>query len=814
MINLHEDIFELHTDHTSYIFRNLPSGQLEHLYYGSLIHLTCPAAIAPKRPNQIGNAVMYEDPAATRENQDGKKSKNKKEKESEPFCLSLENLCQETSGLGKGGLSDPFVEIAFADGSCTTDFKFKSARVLEGAHAIQGLPTAYETESAHVQTLEVVLKEAHTEITLELFYTVFEETDVIARSSRITNNSGRKINLRRLMSLQLDLDASPVKVTSFHGAWAREMEKEETIVSTGRFVNESLCGFSGNRNNNFFIVGGCNAGETSGECIGFHLLYSGNHYGSVSVNAYDQTRILTGISPTSFCWTLEDGEYFESPQAVMCYSGKGYRLLSHRLHRFVREHIVRGKWKHRERPVLVNSWEASYFAFNEKSLLKLAKASAQVGAELFVLDDGWFGKRNDDTSSLGDWYTNLKKLPSGLEGLSDQIHTMGLMFGIWVEPEMISENSDLYKAHPDWAVRIPNRDHSIGRNQMLLDLTRLSVREYVLDSMRRVFSVPGIDYVKWDMNRVFSDAYSQKLLPEQQGGFAHRYILGLYEILDTLTKEFPDILFESCASGGNRADLGMLCYMPQLWASDNTDAIDRSSIQEGYSFGYPMSVLGCHVSGCPNHQTLRSVPLETRFHVAMAGLLGYELNLCELTAKEQKEIAMQIALYKSLRKHIMTGTYYRLGEASLRDDSKMKERNVRYAIVSADQRHGYVSCLNLGACANRSYDRLRVPGLNKEGKYWFVSANGVQEYVDVTQFGSLINAVSPVHIKQNSFLHRIVASAAKMKRENESYVLTGSELSECGLCLHPVYGGTGFNEYTRVYPDFASRLYLLEQKEI
>ena len=417
--------------------------------------------------------------------------------------------------------------------------------------------------------------------------------------------------------------------------------------------------------------------------------------------------------PQSFSYRLEVGEHFEAPEAVMTYSCEGFNTMSQNMHEFVREHIVRGEWKYKERPVLLNSWEASYFDINERKLLKLAKAGKDVGIELFVMDDGWFGTRDDDAQSLGDWSVNEKKLPNGLKGLCRKIKDMGLDFGIWVEPEMINVNSKLYETHPDWVLQIPGKPHSEGRNQRILDLTKSEVREYIITSMKNIFSSADISYVKWDMNRIFSDVYSDGLSSDRQGEVFHRYVMGLYEIMKELTESYPNILFEGCASGGNRFDLGILCYFPQIWASDNTDAVSRADIQTGYSYGYPMSTVAAHVSSCPNHQTLRITPLESRFNTAAFGILGYECNLCDMKKEDLAAIKAQIELYKHWRKDMQFGNFYRGRGYNNGAYGNITE----WTCVSPDKKRAVGYIAQKLVSPNTQYEYFKAKGLEKDKKY-------------------------------------------------------------------------------------------------
>ena len=531
-----------------------------------------------------------------------------------------------------------------------------------------------------------------------------------------------------------------------------------------------------------------------------NLVYSGNHYEAVEVSAFAKTRVVAGINPTSFQFHLEPNDFFEAPEAVMTYSEEGFNGMSENMHAFVRNCIVRGAWKNKPRPVLLNSWEAAYFDINERKLLNLAKAGKEVGIELFVMDDGWFGTRDNDTQALGDWTANLKKLPQGVKGLAEKVNQLGLDFGIWVEPEMVNVNSDLYRAHPDWAISIPGKPHSESRNQRILDFCNPEVVDYMIESMSNVFSSGNIAYVKWDMNRIFSDYYSPYLDASRQKEVAHRYLLGLYRMMDTLTKRFSEILFEGCASGGNRFDLGILSYFPQIWASDDSDAIYRSTGQTGYSYGYPMSTVTAHVSDCPNHQTLRKTPLTTRFHVAAFGVLGYECHLGEMSKEDIKEIKGQVELYKQWREVLQFGTFYR---------GRTQGNIVEWTCVSPDKKKAVGMVLQKLVNPNTSYETYTPCGLDPEKNYRFTNR---QLHFDLKDFGSLVNQVSPIHIKQNSLLHNVANSLVKMHGEIEDCVAKGDLLMK-GIKLKQGFGATGYAEDIRFFSDFGSRMYFMEEVE-
>ena len=787
--------FFLQTTHSTYGMRVMETGHLEHLYYGERITVDTqdPSSCAPlviQRAFAPGNTCIY-----TKEQPQ----------------ISMEDVCLEVGTCGKGDIREPFLEVCFTDGSVTSDFTFVSFEVLtlkdrDERMQASGLPHSYsEEESSSAKCLHIILQDATNRLELQLFYTVYEDCDVITRSACLLNRSDTFVTIERCMSAQLDLTEDYSEVTHFSGAWAREMHREQITLSSGKFVNSSYTGTSSNRANPFVILSPENTCETSGSCISCNLIYSGNHYEALEKDSYGKFRFVAGINPRSFSWQLAPGEAFYTPEAVLNFSADGFQGLSGQLHSFIREHIVRGVWKHKPRPVLLNSWEACYFKIDEKKLLQLAKAGKDAGIELFVMDDGWFLGRNNDTSSLGDWEPDPKKLPGGIASLSKKIKELGMDFGIWVEPEMISENSNLYKGHPDWAMKIPGHPHSEGRNQCILDLCNPEVRKYVIEEMTRVFSSGEIRYVKWDMNRNFSDIYSPYLPAAKQGETAHRYVLGLYQIMEELTTRFPKILFEGCSAGGNRFDLGILCYFPQIWASDNTDALCRTGIQNSYSYGYPLSVFTAHVSSCPNHQTLRITPLETRFQVASFGILGYECNLKDLSGSDLNAIREQIAFYKKWRDVFQFGSFYRGAENEASDSETLS-----WTCVSPDGRRAVGLFFRRLTVPNQSHDWYRPVGLLPDVKYHFYGRNIKYNLKD---FGDLVNTVSPIHIKQGSALQEILSRFVNMDGEKEDLTAYGDTLMRAGIALKPAFAGTGYNSDTRLFPDFSSRIYFMEAVE-
>ena len=771
-------VFVLDTDNTTYLFAVTPSRHLEHLYYGGKIRIDkaedC-AHIRERHEFELGNCISYD-----------KKFPQ----------VMLEDMCLEMSGAGHGDIREPFVSLVYPDGSRSVDFLYEKSTLSNQKEPLQTLPCAY-TENGKTEHLTVELRDGA--LVMELHYTVYPACDVITRSA-VLLNEGDTVQVERLMSMQLDMPFGGTAVTSFHGAWGREMNRHTAALPVGKLVLESRTGCSSNRVNPFFMVHSPDANEASGSVYGFNLIYSGNHYAAAEVNAYGKTRIVSGIQPEGFRWLLEKDGRFETPEAVMTYSENGFTGQSQNMHRFVRDHIVRGVWRDRPRPVLLNSWEACYFNINEKSLVSMARSAKDLGVELLVMDDGWFGERDNDRCSLGDWTPSVKKLPGGLRSLAEKVIAEGLQFGIWVEPEMVNTDSRLYRKHPDWAMAIPGKRHSEGRTQRVLDLANPEVQDFLIQKMSEVFSSAPVSYVKWDMNRIFSDVYSPYLPAERQGETAHRYIMGLHRVADTLAKSFPDILFEGCASGGNRFDLGMLCWFPQIWGSDNTDAICRAHIQEGYSYGYPQSCVGAHVSASPNHQTLRRTPLATRFAVAAFGALGYECDVRDLPSPEKQAIREQIALYKKWREVLQFGDFYRITEGNLH----------RWTCVSPDRSRAVVLLLQELTEANVQAHRLQLRGLDPDKTYRLYNIPG---RVDVKVFGSLINTVTPVHVRQDSVLHNVIAKQVKMSGETENVTATGSVLMHTGVMLSPAFSGSGFNEKVRIFPDFAARLYFLEAEK-
>ncbi len=771
-----EKVFHLQTEKTSYIFRALPSGQLESLYYGKKVRAAeSYKHLYDKHSNGFANSTAYSQ---------------------EDTSLSLDHIALEYSAYGKGDYRKPAMELIHADGNFTTDFKFKSYGITKVRPTLKGLPSSY----GESETLTVVLEDSALGAELHLLYTVFEECNVITRSARLINKSKNAITIKSLMSMQLDLPMREYVMLTFDGAWTRERYKNEHELNSGVSEIGSITGSSSNRHNPFFAVREKEAGENSGNVYGFNLVYSGNHIARAEVSTHNILRIQNGINPFMFDWKLSEGEIFDSPESVMTFSSEGLNGMSHNMHAFVKEHIVRGLWKNRERPILVNNWEATYFNFNEKKILEIAKATKDLGAEMFVLDDGWFGKRNNDKAGLGDWTVNLKKLPSGIGGLAKKINDIGIKFGLWVEPEMVNPDSDLYRAHPDWAVTTDLYTPSEGRNQLILDLTREDVREYIINTMIDVFSSGNIEYIKWDNNRHFTDVFSRKE-GARSGEFFHRYIMGLYEIWEALTSKFPNILFEACSSGGNRFDLATFCYMPQCWTSDNTDPLDRLYIQSGTSYGYPQSVMTMHVAATFSHNDFRSSSVEQRFNVAAFGLLGYELDVTQLSRFDRAAVKKQIEYYKKNRKLLQFGEFTRVEDI-------FKGNICKWQITSEDKSEAFLGYFIDRVTPNPGTEVIKFASLSEE-KLYDLSLR--PQVINIKSFGDIINQPLPKKFDMDDGkLYEFLTNTLKLKNENESFSAYGDSLMYSGF--RPIQRGFKIIN-VRVLFDNDSRMYHIKERK-
>ncbi len=579
-----------------------------------------------------------------------------------PQAFSSKNglLPMEYPCYGGGDFRTPALDAEYENGSSVTRLEYEDYAIFKGKRQLSGLPATYIEKENEAETLEITLCDKLTGLKVILSYTAFSGLDAIAKSVRIINCGTQVINLKSAVSSTVHLFDSDFDFVHLEGAWARERHIEKRPLMSGIMQVDSKRVSSSHFHSPFLALARKNATETEGEVYGFSLLYSGNHIEQTEVDPFGTTRVNVGINPFGFGWRLEPNEEFQTPEAVLTYSDKGFGAMSRTYHTLYRTRLVRGKFRDIERPVLINNWEATYFDFNEEKIINIAKKAKSVGVELMVLDDGWFGKRNKDNCSLGDWVVNKEKLPDGIDGLAKKIEALGMKFGLWFEPEMISPDSDLYRSHPDWCIHIEGREKTLSRNQLVLDLSRQEVRDYIVEVVSGILKSAPVSYVKWDYNRNITEPGSAKLPPERQQELAHRYVLGIYEVLERITTAFPDVLFEGCSGGGGRFDAGMLYYFPQYWTSDDTDAVERMYIQYGTSMTMPTATMGAHISAVPNHQLGRTTPLETRGNVAMAGQLGYELDLNTLSDEEIEIVKAQIEKYKEIRKTVHYGDMYRL----------------------------------------------------------------------------------------------------------------------------------------------------------
>lgn len=619
----------------------------------------------------------------------------------------LDTLPTEFPGHGIGDMKESCLRLETPEGYRACGLTYHSHRIYGGKPKLEGLPATYGGEE-DCTTLELTAMDATLGLTVRLYYTTFEKIDAICRSVRVENTTGKPIRLTSVLSACLDMDNQNFDLITLHGEWSMERMISRKTLSWGRQGVYSLRGVTSHQQQPFMALAEHTATQTQGQVYAMNFVYSGNFLGQVEMSQQGQLRMVMGIHPTDFCWNLADGEAFQAPEVVMAYSAAGLGHMTRTFHDLYRNHLIRGPYKNKARPSLINNWEGTYFQFDTQKLLDIGREAAAAGIEMLVLDDGWFGKRNNDDSSLGDWFVNEEKLPGGLKYLVDELNKMGLRFGIWLEPEMISPDSELCRAHPDYALQIPGREPTQARQQLVLDLSRKEVRECVYKQIHAVLSSANIEYVKWDMNRELTDVYSPGLAPDAQGELYHRYILGVYELQERMLRDFPHLLLENCSGGGRRFDPGMLYYSPQIWTSDNTEAIDRLKIQEGTALVYPLSTMGAHVAACPSHTNGRVTPFATRGHVSLPGCFGYELDLTKLTPEEKAMIPRQLEDYRRYGPIFRTGDYYRLASFS-----ENHEYDVLMA-VSKDKRIAvldYVQVMSRRRCKEA---RIQLDGLDEK----------------------------------------------------------------------------------------------------
>ncbi|MEN2250556.1 alpha-galactosidase [Enterococcus faecium] len=712
--------FHLFNQEISYIFKISEDGKLLHLYYGENLP-----------DNDYSHLIeMHHRPMTTYRNEND-------------LLYSLEHLKQEFPEYGTTDFRHPAISLLQKNGSRLSDFVYQGYEVEEGKPKLEGLPATYVDNNDESKTLKVYILDSVTNVQVELLYTIYRDYPVITRSARVMNK-GKDIQIiENISSLSLDLPDANYEWQQLSGAWGRERTIKSRTLQQGIQSIESTRGISSHQHNPFVTLKRKNTDENQGEAIGAALVYSGNFLIQAEVDTWDVTRLQVGINPFGFNWKLNPGEIFTAPEAILVYSSKGLNAMSQTFHQLFRKRLARGKWREKDRPVLINNWEATYFDFDEEKLVNIAKKAFDVGIELFVLDDGWFGERENDCAGLGDWHVNPKRLPRGIGSLSEKIRSFGMKFGLWFEPEMVNKDSELYRTHPNWIISTPNRKPNHGRKQYVLNFGLDEVVENIFDQMCKIIDESNLDYIKWDMNRPLTDVFDSHLLADQQGEVFHRYVLGVYRLYEKLITKYPNILFESCSSGGGRFDPGMLHYAPQAWASDDSDAVERLKIQYGTSMLYPLSSIGAHVSIVPNHQTNRITPIKTRGNVAFFGAFGYELDLNELSEGDLRIVKEQIAFYKKYRTIIHNGTFYRL--LSPFDD----DNQTAWMVVSHDKKTAIVAHYKTLNEVNAPYRRLKLKGLDNDGLY-NVGQNSLRSGMELMRAGLVCSDASSGQINDQN----------------------------------------------------------------
>lgn len=760
-IIFHEEskVFHLYNQNVSYLIRIMENGQLENLYYGKALK------------DREDFSYMHE------ETMRSQMSINIPE----PGLLSMHYTKQEYPVYGTGDYRAPAFSVLQENGSRIVNYVYTAHDIFQGKKTLEPLPATYVENDAEAVTLEITLHDQVTDTDLILSYTIYEDYPVITRNSRFLHKGSEKIVLERALSASVEFIDMDYELMHLSGAWSRERYVKSRKLETGiqgiQSMNGTCCGAEFNP---FLALKRPHTTETQGEVYGFSFVYSGNFLAQAEVSTFGMTRILMGINPEDFSWELKQGESFQTPEVVMVYSDQGLNKMSQVYHKLYRTRLMRGKWRDQARPILLNNWEATYFDFDEEKILNIARKAKEVGVELFVLDDGWFGARNDDYRGLGDWHVNLEKLPDGISGLSEKIEQMGLKFGLWVELEMVNKDSDLYRAHPDWLIGAPDRFESHARHQYVLDFSRKDVVDYIHDMIAKVIRESSISYIKWDMNRYMTEPYSRGAAASEQGKVMHKYILGVYDLYTRLISEFPDILFESCASGGARFDPGMLYFAPQTWTSDDTDANERTKIQYGTSMVYPIVSMGSHVSAVPNHQLHRNTSLATRANVAYFGTFGYELDLNLLEDREIEQVKEQIKFMKEYRELIqIKGDFYRIL-------SPFEGNETAWMVVSPDKKNavaGYYQSLNK---VNGSWIRLKLQGLCPDMLY------------EISYDTTSDTPIDP----EMAAAYGIVLGDDSMK----TYKAYGTELMYAGIPIDR-------NLLNRKSMDFASLLFIIKQAD-
>lgn len=687
--NEKDKAFKLRANNTDYMMKVCEEGYLAHIYYGN------------KVPDEDLTYLLRLDESPFTP------ATNDRDRASFMDTLPFEYPC-----FGLGDYRESAFKIMDANGMSTCDLRYVSHKMYEGKPKLEGLPATFATEESGCSTLEITMYDKYADIEVVLIYTAFNKLDVITRSAVITNKGEKPFKITRALSTCVDFDTDKMDMITLNGSWARERAVERCRLHHAKQLVDSCRGESSHQNNPFVALCDNNADEDKGEVFGFNFVYSGNFYAQAEVTQHKKTRFLMGINPLDFEWLLEKGESFTCPEVVMVHSDEGIGKMSRTFHDLYRNNLIRGEYKDKRRPILINNWEATYFNFDTDKLIDIAKEASKLGIEMLVMDDGWFGHRDADNSSLGDWFVYEKKLKGGLKYLVDEVNKLGMKFGIWFEPEMISPDSELYKAHPDWAIQIKGRPLTLCREQYVLDYSRKEVRDYVYGMMRKILDSANIEYIKWDMNRQLTEVGSATLPADRQRELWHRYVLGVYDLMDRLTTDYPHILLENCSGGGARFDPGMLYYSPQIWCSDDTDAIERLKIQHGTSMCYPCSAMGAHVSDCPNHTVGRNTPFKTRGHVAMVGTFGYELDVTRIPQEDRDAIPAQIEEFNKFNKLVRTGDHYRIGN--------MFEDNTwdAWEFVAKDKSEALFEFVQVLARPNERSRRIKLKGLEPEAYYY------------------------------------------------------------------------------------------------
>ena len=683
-----ERIFKLDTPNTSYILGVVDEeGFLGHIYYGKKL-----------KDGNVSYLLRTQEPPFV-------PSKNNRER-----CSFYDTFPFEYPTGGVGDYRESAISIRTEKGHVASQLSYKDYEIMEGKPDLEGLPATFGDKDS-CTTLKVICEDSIVGMQVELFYTAFSDTDVITRSVRVTNTGEEAFYLTKVFSASFDMDNAEYDMLSLHGSWARERHMQRKPLGYGIQNVSSFRGESSHQDHPFLALLGKHTTQETGDVYAMNFVYSGNFRAQAEVSQFDSVRMSMGIHPENFCWKLEPQESFQAPEVVCVYSDKGLDGMTTAFHHLYKKHLIRGEYKDKKRPILINNWEATYFDFDTGKLLSIAKEASRLGIEMLVMDDGWFGKRNSDNCALGDWFVNEEKLPGGLSHLVDEVNKLGMKFGIWMEPEMISPDSELYRAHPDWAIAVPGRTATESRQQYVLDLSRKEVTDYVYERISAILKSANIEYVKWDMNRQLTDIGSYDLPADRQGELYHRYVLAVYALQDRMMKEFPNLLLENCSGGGARFDPGMLYYSPQIWCSDDTDAIERLEIQEGTALLYPLSTMGAHVSDCPNHTVGRVTPFETRGIVALAGTFGYELDVTKISKEDRDKIPEQVAMYHKYNDLVRQGDYYRL--ASYSQNHKFD----CWEVVSEDKSEALVTFVQVMNRANFKSRKLLLKGLDADKYY-------------------------------------------------------------------------------------------------